>query len=289
VNGDTQVQSPIHGPIAATAIDNAKDISNIAEPSNVTAVSQIISDPQDRASTDRSLDAALQEAAHAQADSHGQEGSDIEIETFAPDPTQLTPDSASNSGEEEVDSPVYSPVLDRTIAETDAESDNYEPPEATPPVDGPFPVESPPFSPAPPESVSQPAIVDDSIQVVDESAQSDTEDRNGSIPQLIQVHYISHLFRGYPLMVKQANSEENLNKVPLFTPYESPLKTFRAFRFHPDYKQQVPGGLKSLTYNHKINPTLEFCRYELAGGVCNDKDCEFQHFRDIGLPGAWVI
>jgi hypothetical protein len=227
-----------------------------------------------------------------QADSHGQEGSDNEMEaSFAPDPTQLAPDSASNSGEEEVDSPMYSPVLDRTIAETDAESDQYEPPEATPPVDGSSPIESPPFSPAPPESVSKPATVDDSIQVVDESAQSDTgEDRNGSIPQLIQVHYISYLSQDYdPLTVYQAIPEENLTKVPLFTPYESPLRTFRAFRFHPDYKQQVPGGLKSLTYNHKINPTLEFCRYELAGGVCNDKDCEFQHFRDIGLPGAWVI
>jgi hypothetical protein len=41
-----------------------------------------------------------------------------------------------------------------------------------------------------------------------------------------------------------------------------------------------------MTYSHKIDPNTEFCRYELAGGVCNDKSCEFQHFRDIVLPGA---
>ena len=33
------------------------------------------------------------------------------------------------------------------------ENDDYEPPEATPPVDIPSPIESPPFSPAPPESI----------------------------------------------------------------------------------------------------------------------------------------
>ena len=63
---------------------------------------------------------------------------------------------------------------------------------------------------------------------------------------------------------------------------------FKAFRFHPDFKQEVSGGLKSVTYSHKIDPNLEFCRYELAGGVCNDNSCEFQHFKDIALPGASV-
>lgn len=194
VNGPTQVQPPTRAPVGTTATYNKEETYTPADHhSNVTSVS--ISEPKDHGSADRSLEAALQEDARAQADSHGHEGSDIEMETsFAPDPTQLAPDSASNSGEEEVDSPVYSPVLDRTIAETDAESDIYEPPEATPPVDRSSPIESPPFSPAPPESVSKPAIVDDSIQVVDEPAQSDRgDDQNGSIPQLIHVQYISLL------------------------------------------------------------------------------------------------
>lgn len=28
------------------------------------------------------------------------------------------------------------------------------------------------------------------------------------------------------------------------------------------------------------------CPYEATGGVCNDRSCEFQHFRDVTLSGA---
>lgn len=80
-----------------------------------------------------------------------------------------------------------------------------------------------------------------------------------------------------------------IDKPETFTPYESPLKQFRAYRFHPSFKQDVPGGLKSKTYSHKIDLMNEFCRYELAGGICNDPTCDSQHFRDIDLPGAWVV
>jgi hypothetical protein len=73
-----------------------------------------------------------------------------------------------------------------------------------------------------------------------------------------------------------------------FTPYESPLKNFRAFRFHPTFEQEVQGGFKSITYSNNIKDDKELCRYELAGGVCNDPSCEFQHFGDMGLPGASV-
>lgn len=90
------------------------------------------------------------------------------------------------------------------------------------------------------------------------------------------------------LTIVQDDVKSDLDKPRFFTPYESPLKHFGAFRFHPNYKEEVPGGLRSLTYSHKINSDVEFCRYELAGGICNDTTCEFQHFRDIGLPGAWV-
>jgi len=44
-----------------------------------------------------------------------------------------------------------------------------------------------------------------------------------------------------------------------------------------------------LTYSHKINPSVEFCRYELAGGICNDPTCDLQHFRDIGLADDAVL
>jgi hypothetical protein len=72
----------------------------------------------------------------------------------------------------------------------------------------------------------------------------------------------------------------------LFTPYESPLKYFRDYRFHPNFEKEVPGGFKSITYSNNIIPEKELCRYELAGGVCNDTTCEFQHFKSMGLAGA---
>jgi hypothetical protein len=65
------------------------------------------------------------------------------------------------------------------------------------------------------------------------------------------------------------------------------LKYFKDYRFHPEFTKDVAGGYKSITYSNNINAFKEFCRFELAGGICNDATCEFQHFRDIALPGAW--
>ena len=71
-----------------------------------------------------------------------------------------------------------------------------------------------------------------------------------------------------------------------FTPYESPLKQFKSYRYHPNYATEVSEGFRSLTYSHKINPDKPICRYEAAGGRCNDESCDSQHFRSLGLSGA---
>jgi hypothetical protein len=71
-----------------------------------------------------------------------------------------------------------------------------------------------------------------------------------------------------------------------FSPYVSPLKNFNAYRYHPDYTSEVTDGYRSLTYSHNIDAMKYLCPYESAGGVCNDKSCEFQHFRDMTLSGA---
>lgn len=73
---------------------------------------------------------------------------------------------------------------------------------------------------------------------------------------------------------------------PKFTSYISPLKMFQAYRFHPDYLEDVSDGFRSLTYSHDIDSMKMLCPYELAGGVCNDNTCGFQHFRDITPSGA---
>lgn len=71
-----------------------------------------------------------------------------------------------------------------------------------------------------------------------------------------------------------------------FKPYQSLLKNFKGYRFHPDYSNEVQGGFRSLTYSHQIDPHKELCRYEVASGVCNDDSCEYQHFRDMAVSGA---
>ncbi|RJE18515.1 hypothetical protein PHISCL_09147 [Aspergillus sclerotialis] len=71
-----------------------------------------------------------------------------------------------------------------------------------------------------------------------------------------------------------------------FTPYNSPLKYFKAYRYHPQYADEVSDGYRSLTYSHNIDPMRYLCPFEAAGGVCNDRSCEFQHFRDMSLSGA---
>ncbi|KAK4181368.1 hypothetical protein QBC36DRAFT_306360 [Triangularia setosa] len=65
-----------------------------------------------------------------------------------------------------------------------------------------------------------------------------------------------------------------------FMPYESPLRIFRAYRFHPDFDKTVPGGVKSLTYSSRVDTQKPLCPYELNNRKCPE-NCEFQHFKTI--------
>ncbi|KAH8787177.1 hypothetical protein BGZ57DRAFT_755743 [Hyaloscypha finlandica] len=122
--------------------------------------------------TDQALEAALQEAVRAEADSHSRDGDGMDMEvSYAPDPAQLAPEVPAEPIEEDNRSPEYSPQLNRTAPEvTDRESDGYEPPDATAPTEVP---ESPPFSPAPPESIHE--VADESIPEIN-STQAISED-----------------------------------------------------------------------------------------------------------------
>lgn len=73
----------------------------------------------------------------------------------------------------------------------------------------------------------------------------------------------------------------------VFTEYESPLKQFRSYRYHPQYLKMVEGGWRSLTFSNRIDPNKVFCVYEVSGGKCNDTSCTKQHFRQIALTGAY--
>jgi hypothetical protein len=68
--------------------------------------------------------------------------------------------------------------------------------------------------------------------------------------------------------------------------YKSPLSYFRAYKFHPKFFEEVPGGLKSLTFSARIDPMRELCPQVLAGEPCpKGASCEYQHFDSMILPG----
>lgn len=73
-----------------------------------------------------------------------------------------------------------------------------------------------------------------------------------------------------------------------FVPYSSPLRMFKAYRYHSNFRNDVAGGFKSLTYSNTIDPGLPLCPIEMAGASCDDPNCAGQHMRDMGLAGKLV-
>lgn len=158
--------------------------------------------------TDQALEAALQDAVRAEADSHSQDSDEMDMEvSYAPDPAELAPELLVEPVEEDNRSPEYSPALNRTAPEfTDRESDGYEPPDATAPAEAP---ESPPFSPAPPESIHE--VADESMQDINtpqalsEEGQIATDDSqplaNSSPQVLLEVNGFFKLLQPAPRLL----------------------------------------------------------------------------------------
>ncbi|OAL43735.1 hypothetical protein IQ07DRAFT_592815 [Pyrenochaeta sp. DS3sAY3a] len=78
-------------------------------------------------------------------------------------------------------------------------------------------------------------------------------------------------------------------KTVKFTPYVSPLRHFKSYRYHPNFTNDVAGGFLSTTFSHQIDPNKPLCQYETAGGSCNDSECPNQHFRDFGVSGEKML
>lgn len=70
-----------------------------------------------------------------------------------------------------------------------------------------------------------------------------------------------------------------------FVPYESVLKGFLSYRFHPNFRKDVAGGLKSPTYSNKINPQVQFCLDFLLGTCTRGASCKYQHIDAVGISG----
>lgn len=91
------------------------------------------------------------------------------------DPSYSASESVSSPMEVDSRSPSYSPDLGRAIAAGSEREDDYEPPEATPPIEKPSTPGSPPFSPAPPKSVAENIIADNTTAI----GQAANEDGTG--------------------------------------------------------------------------------------------------------------
>ncbi|KAK4041990.1 hypothetical protein C8A01DRAFT_14356 [Parachaetomium inaequale] len=104
-----------------------------------------------------------------------------------------------------------------------------------------------------------------------------------------EVHVVSSCGAGTSRLTKlQVHDRPTSKSDSRLMPYESPLRYFHAYRFHPEYKDAVAGGLKSLTYSNRIDPEKELCPFELTGEQC-PANCEFQHFGSISPPDDQIL
>ncbi|EGC47234.1 conserved hypothetical protein [Histoplasma capsulatum var. duboisii H88] len=162
--------------------------------------------------------------------------------------------------------------------ESSAGSDRYEPPEPDPRTVHTDHIQTSPFNLILPDEVEHVAAESSSISqdvnALTLAAQGSVTDPNSD-----------------SLKVKEgaegAEGEEGARRY--FTPYSSPLKLFKAYRYHPCFTKDISGGYRSLTYSHKIDPYNYICLYEAAGGFCNDHSCEYQHFRDMILSDDKIL
>lgn len=88
---------------------------------------------------------------------------------------------------------------------------------------------------------------------------------------------------------KLVSATEDVIEPASFVPYESPLRMFKSYRYHPSFSKDVPGGFLSMTYSHQIDPDKPLCQCEAEGGTCNDPTCTNQHFRAMKISGEKLL
>ena len=205
-------------------------------------------------------------------------------------PTSIEPSPSPNDNA--ADDEQSQRLLSRSPSLADAnDSDDYEPPEPAPlGEEGLRPVQ---MSSAGSENDFAPLDVG-----IDNSVAPATSVLTPVVQQKVGVEPVTMGAGSHSVRINRSSSPvladtiqvqklESNRKTGHFTPYESPLKQFKSFRYHPQYLKEVSSGYRSLTYSHTINPEIPLCRYELDG-VCNDDSCQSQHLRSIGLSGALI-
>lgn len=197
----------------------------------------------------QSVDMNFEEGEIEMSESSSDEGEDYEPIDTAPEPQEI-----SRTGSEDD----YEPSDALHEFSPPAETESIQSSRATSPENKSFP---------PSADVPNIATADDLAPELQPQTEPDTQ---GSITQ--------------PIINKHTLIEH-----PPFVPYESPLRKFKSYRYHPEYSKDVSGGFRSMTYSHQIDPEKPICRFEAAGGTCNDDECDSQHFRGMGLDDDKIL
>ena len=186
----------------------------------------------------------------------------------APTGTSVDDVSASSASADEDDDEEMDEDEDRMDLESsDASSENYSPEPAAAPVSS--------LSPSQSGDTSRLNLADDLAPELQPAAE-----------QQVGVSEAVSLMNRSQRVLTMVQVNSTPPEGTSFKPYESLLKNFKGYRYHPDYPHEVPSGYRSLTYSHQIDPNKELCRFEVASGVCNDSSCEYQHFSDMAVSGA---
>lgn len=156
------------------------------------------------------------------------------------------------------------------VVDLEDDLDDYEPPE--PKIDPRIGIDSPSFSLAPAQVAQSTAL------------------RRGQGADIVREVFVGSPYPISPSLThRKAGNDNAPTRQTTFAPYESPLRYYHAYRFHTKYHDDVPGGLKSLTYSNRIDPNKEMCPDEWEGIDCpRGNACQFQHFQSIIAPGESV-
>jgi Putative zinc-finger domain len=220
-----------------------------------------------------------------EADSIDEDGSvsmsDSVSEDYEPaEPEQIEDDQAENDSEPY--EPAEVPVTVNEVQQPTFLQDKLDEPIT---VDTPIP-EAPPQSTSPLHHQSnQPIYIDDS-----EDGMQLTEPDVINKPQVISQSPDDGNSDNVRTWTFWSLQSDTILQVPqpisYFTPYETPRKYFKNFRYHDRFPETVASGYKSLTFSNSIDPRKPFCPTELAGQACQDPNCKEQHFRQVALTGA---
>ncbi|KAM7209748.1 protein red1 [Naviculisporaceae sp. PSN 640] len=202
---------------------------------------------------------------------------DTEVPAPAEVASQVTPDDSGAN--DMIGSTRSGPALDTTVS--GASDQDVNPAEIDDDL-APMEIESSSPSPSLDLAPASNEVVGDDVQATNPVPDSTLDQLSTVTKPREAVQEIE----AQPTREDNANSKQQSKTG--FKPYESPLRYFRAYRFHPNYSETVRGGLKSLTYSNSIDPQKTFCPSELAGQQC-PADCKFQHLRSIGTPGDRIL